>query len=424
MGFLQDYLEYSTGNECPDMFHLWSAYVAISTCVSRKVWLPFEDTALFPNVYVMLVGDAGNGKSWAMSKCKRVLAEAGITHLSGSLETPPGMWRYMSGNAAADPPVQSPVKFVAKWPDGALRDCHPMTIVANEFVNFISLDEKGWINALNDIYDEDVYRYRTKNMGEDILVGPYIVLLGALTTEVSSDLQKARIISTGLARRTIFQYGERQWTNPHPKPSFNDVQKAARARCVEFLKKLNAATVAGAFDWPEDVDSWWTAWYIPHLAAVPTRNPNIKSWYASKSSQVLKLAMLTSLSEGFDLKLRVPHFETALAYLETLEEDLQKIFGGVGRNELAGVSMKMFEFVQHLPTPITMGRMKSQFFNSCKPPHDFDQCITHLCESGMLRRWTGAEQKTQTLVDILGTPEAVQNWLDSLKANENGPTTS
>jgi hypothetical protein len=64
-----------------------------------------------------------------------------------------------------------------------------MTIIANEFVNFISVDDKGWINALNDIYDEDIYKYRTKNMGEDILVGPYTVLLGALTNEVATDMQ-------------------------------------------------------------------------------------------------------------------------------------------------------------------------------------------------------------------------------------------
>lgn len=418
MSYLSDYLEYSTGNEAPDLFHLWAGYVTISTAVSRKVWLPFEDTAMFPNIYVMLVGDAGNGKSWSMSKAKRVMAEAGITHISGSLETPPGMWRYMAGNPATDPPTPSPVKFVAKWPDGVLRDCHPMTIIANEFVNFISLDERGWINGLNDIYDEDVYKYRTKNMGEDILVGPYIVLLGALTTEVSSDLQKARIISTGLARRTIFQYGERQWDNPHPKPEFNERQRAARVRCVEYLRKLNDPSCNGPFDWAPDVDEWWTSWYVPHLASVPTRNPNVKSWYASKSSQLLKLAMLTSLSESLDLKLQVKHFETSLRYLEVLEEDLPKIFGGVGRNELAGVAMKMLEFVQNLPDPTTIGKMRGQFFNSCRPPHDFDECINYLTETKQLVRKTFMLNKI--LLDLLATEETMSAFVarHSLPQNE------
>jgi hypothetical protein len=280
-----------------------------------------------------------------------------------------------------------------------------MTIIANEFVNYISLDERGWINALNDIYDEDVYHYRTKNAGEDTLVGPYIVLLGALTTEVSSDLQKARIISTGLARRTIFQYGERQWDNPHPKPEFSVLQKEARFRCVEYLRKLQTPAVAGAFNWPPEVDEWWRAWYVPHLAAVPSRHPSIKSWYASKSTQVLKLAMLTSLSEDTSLTLQVKHFETGLRYLEVLEEDLPKIFGGVGRNELAGVAMKMLEYVQHIPEPIPMGKFRSQFFNQCKPPHDFDQCVQHLCDSDLLAR--KVLQVGTRMEDLIGTVDSM-----------------
>src|SRR6266498_2223605 len=331
MSFLRDYLEYSTGNEAPEMFHVWGGYVALSAAISRRVWLPFEDTAIFPNIYVMFVGPAGNGKTWAMRKVKRVLSELSYVPIIGSVETPPGLWRFMNGNPKADPPVDSPVAFPARWPDGQVREVHPMTIIANEFINFISVDDKGWINALNDIYDEDLYRYRTKNMGEDILLGPYIVLLGALTNEVASDLQKTRIISTGLARRTLFQYGERRWNDPHSKPHFDERQRAARDRCVAHLKLLQKT--GGAFYWSEEVGEWWKAWYDPDLAEVPQRPPALQGWYASKSIQVLKLAMLTSLSENRKLRLEIPHFQVALEFFAEMEKDLFRIFGGVGRNE-------------------------------------------------------------------------------------------
>lgn len=386
--FLHDYLHYASGNECPEMFHVWGGYAALSAAVGRKVWLPFEDIAIFPNIYVMYVGDAGNGKSWALGKMKRLLAECALPY-SGSLETPPGMWRWMAGNPQADPPVESPVKFVARWPDGVLRDVHPMTIVANEFINFISLDQQGWVNSLNDIYDEDKYHYRTKNAGEDTLIGPYIVLVGALTTEVSSDLQKARIISTGLARRTIFQYGQRAFGDPHAIPEFTESQRAARTRCVEYMRMLAAKSLNGAFSWDDEVRDWWVKWYNPYLATVPKQNPTVRSWFASKPTQVLKIAMLTSLADKPDLILTVDHFEVALAYLTKLEEDLPKIFGGVGRNELAGVAVKIFEFVAGGgDLPVAMGLVKTNFFNSCRPPHDFDQCIAFLCESGQLKRTT------------------------------------
>jgi len=189
MSFLRNYLSYSTGNECPEMFHVWAGYVCLSAAVSRRVWLSFGDEVIYPNIYVMLVGDAGNGKSIALRKAKRVIAELNDIPISRSVETPEGLWRFMAGDSSKNPPVPSPVAFPTKWPDGEIREVHPMTIIANEFINFINLNQAGWINALNDIYDEDFYEYRTKNMGEDNLIGPYIVLLSALTTEVSSDLQ-------------------------------------------------------------------------------------------------------------------------------------------------------------------------------------------------------------------------------------------
>lgn len=405
--YLESYLTYASNNEAPEMFHVWGGFASLSAAVGRKVWLPFEDEAKFPNLYIMYVGDAGNGKSHAMAKSKRLMAEIGLPY-SGSLETPPGMWRFMSGtppdaDGKGGKAAPDNVLREVRWPDGVIRPTHAMTIIANEFINFISLDQQGWVSALNDIYDQDHYHYRTKNMGEDSLLGPYIVLIGALTTEVSSDLQKARIISTGLARRTIFQYGQRRFHDPHPKPEFSEAQKAARLLCINHLRQLNSNAVTGPFDWPLDVDEWWTAWYGPHLAAVPTRHPAIRSWYATKADQMLKLAMLVSLSEGTDLKLKVGHFQIADHYLTILEDDLPKIFGGVGRNELAGVAMKMYEFIQYLTAPISMVRFQTQFFNQCKPPHDFDQCVNHLIASKLIVRQTFVHPRKQVLYDLIAT---------------------
>jgi len=412
MSFLRDYLDYATGNEAPEMFHVWGAYAALSAAISRRVWLPFEDTAIFPNIYVMLVGPAGNGKTWAMRKAKRVLAELQNVPISGSVETPPGLWRFMNGNPKADPPVQSPVAFIARWPDGQMREVHPMTIIANEFINFISIDDQGWINALNDIFDEDVYRYRTKNMGEDILVGPYIVLLGALTNEVASDLQKSRIISTGLARRTLFQYGERKWHDPHPKPKFDAFQKDARDRCIKYLTQLQK--VGGAFYWSQEIDTWWDRWYREYLVEVPKQPPAVQSWYASKSIQVLKLAMLTCLSESTKLRLEVGHFECALAYLAELEKDLFRIFGGVGRNELAAVAMKICEFIEARNVPVSKKDLKTNFFTMCKPPNEFDDCLRYLVDGDKVKEAT--IHVGNYIETVYATPLALQAFADEAHA--------
>lgn len=421
MSFFHNYLAYATNNEAPEMFHVWGAYATLSAAIGRKVWLPFEDTAIYTNIYVMYVGDAGNGKSWAMQKSKRLLTELGDIPISGSIETPPGMWRFMMGNPNANPPIASPVMKLVKWPDGQLRETHPMTVVANEFVNFISLDDKGWINSLNDIYDEDLFRYRTKNMGEDVLIGPYIVLLGALTTDVAADLQKARIISTGLARRTLFQYGERRWDNPCPKPKFDEGSVKAKAACLAHLRKLQK--LSGPFTWPEVVDEFWTNWYVPHLREVPHKSPQVRSWYASKSTQVLKLAMLSALAEEEPtLNLRVAHFELALSYLDVLETSLYRIFGGVGRNEMAMVGVRLLEFITIQPQPISFKQLYGKlwsFLSTKEPKKELQECLDYLVTTNQITE--AVVVLNNTADKIYAIPETMKKWVDS-RQGPDGPS--
>jgi hypothetical protein len=347
----------------------------------------------------LLIGEAGNGKSVALRKAKRILNELGDVPISRSVETPEGLWRFMNGDPKADPPIESPVAFIARWPDGELRECHPMTIVANEFVNFISKDPEGWTNSLNDIYDEDKYEYRTKNKGEDNLTGPYIVILGALTTEVSFDLQKSRIISTGLARRTIFQYGERKWHDPHSIPSYDEEKKAQRQATVDHAKKLRK--VAGEFKWSIETRAWWDVWYRGHMASIPESAPHLKSWLTSKSTQVLKISMLTSLSESHDLELKVKHLETAIAYLDIMEADLYKVFGGIGRNELAAIAVKIEDYLERQPRPVELKKLGRTFWPDCKPPYDFEACLQYLIDTGQATKCVFTEgNNIKTLVAV------------------------
>ena len=410
MSFLRDYLTYSTGNEAPEMFHVWAGYAALSATISRRVWIVDGDQAIFPNLYCMLVGDAGCGKSTALKRTKRMLAELGDVPISRNVETPEGLWRFMAGDPSTNPPTPSPVAFPVVWPDSQIRECHPMTIIANEFVNFISKDQEGWTVALNDIYDDDKYEYRTKNKGEDLLIGPYIVILGALTTDISRELQKARIIGTGFARRCIFQYGERKFFDPHPRQSFTPTEQAAKTSAFEHLKRVQR--IAGEMILGEPTWEWWEDWYRNHTVNIPKMStPQTKGWFTSKPNQVLRLAILTSLSEGLDKVVTIPHLEIALAYLAEMEKDLYQIFGGFGRNELAGVAVMIHEYVSLCTQPITQRQLKLNFFSMCKPPNDFEMCLQYLVDAGKVV--TKVVTLGNLIDTIIATPPVMKEFGDN-----------
>lgn len=409
MSFISDYLHWSTDNETPEMFQLWGGMTVLSSMASRRVWLPWDKGAIYAQLYTLLVGEAGSGKSVAMNFVKQMLAQPGIDlPYSGNIETHQGLLRFMAGEPTKKPePIESPVAFMAMGPGGKLSKVHPMTIVGNEFTNFISADEAGWMNMLNDIFMQDRYLYRTKGQGTDIIEAPFICVLAGLPTEMSHDLQKQKVIASGFSRRTIFQFGERDWNNPRPRLSQNDSQLAAFSRCLDHLKQIKK--LSGPFSWTPEADTWWDKWYRQHNPMVPKRPPQLRPWYGTKPDRLLQVAMLVSLSEGFTKVLDAPYLEVALAFLERMEGDLYRVFGGSGRNELAPVAHKIFTYISGLSEPIGKKQLMINFLSDLSAKNnmhkEFDSCLEILEQESKIDKLTVAihHPTTQTILayDIL-----------------------
>ena len=57
-GIIPEYLEYVEGQECPSDFHLWSIIGAIGCALGRNVWLDRFYHMIYPNLYIILVGES------------------------------------------------------------------------------------------------------------------------------------------------------------------------------------------------------------------------------------------------------------------------------------------------------------------------------------------------------------------------------
>lgn len=413
MSFLRDYLCYAAENEAPKDFHRLAGLMSLSCALGRRAWLPFGKFAIYPNLYVLFVGDAGNGKTITMNYMDMLLKSAFDPlelPMSANVDTPAGLWTTMFGKPKAVPPIQSLMQMVI-GPDGKPQESHPMLIKANELVNFISVDPENWTSHLNDIYDQNVFRYRTIASGDNTLFGPYICLVGGVTTEFIQDLQRLRIIGSGFARRTLFQYGEKDFQNPRSRLTETPEQAEAFMRCINHLRAVRKCS--GAFTLSEETWLFWDGWYKENSYAVPKRSPQVRSWFTSKPDQVLKLACLFSLSERFDLVVETTHLQLALAQLEVLESTLYRIFGGMGRNDLSDIAHKIFMFVSGLNEPIAKKVLYLKFWQSLprrrSADHEFDECLTFLVSDGKITQLgvsIGAAIDT-----LIGTPEVITEFV-------------
>src|SRR6516164_3306316 len=72
MGFLSDFRYYMSGTEAPDAYLTWTGLSLLSAVMSRQYWTYHGRFPIYSMTYIVLVGEAGSGKSTCRSEAKRI----------------------------------------------------------------------------------------------------------------------------------------------------------------------------------------------------------------------------------------------------------------------------------------------------------------------------------------------------------------
>jgi hypothetical protein len=331
MGFIQDFLEYNVGNECPRDYILWSGYTALSLAVGRRVFLDMEHFLVNCNIYTCLVGPAGNRKTFARDKAFDLLREVFPDIIvSAECETKQGITKFMGA------PEQM------RWftnEKGERIEYRPYGLFASELMNYLALDPAGMVTFLTDIYDRKFYQYRLKNE-EHTLVNPYFVMLACTVPEWLCRQVKSEEFCSGFGRRTIFVCDD---SDMRMKPVLSDTSRIAYVNCKSRLSKVRE--IVGEFKMTDDAAKWfWKEWY-PSFKLSDDRF--MRAWERSQHIQLCKIAMLTSISEGDDKVITKNYLQLALALLEHIKKALPMITNRMGRSELVEPAMQLLTVVKN-----------------------------------------------------------------------------
>src|SRR6185369_5451385 len=71
--WLASWQEYSNVLSSPPIFRKWAGIGILSAVLERKIWTKTKGSNLFPNLYIILVGPPGVGKSAILSHAERIL---------------------------------------------------------------------------------------------------------------------------------------------------------------------------------------------------------------------------------------------------------------------------------------------------------------------------------------------------------------
>ena len=383
MSFLQDYEIVTSNNECPKMFHHFSALVALSSIVSSRVWLDQGQFVIRPNLYVILTASAGVKKTTAMSVAKRLLRELGEkVPLSAEAQTKEALVQSMA-NKSRECKVEAgqvPKNFSPLDEERSKFLYTPMAVFVTELSQFVGSGSGHMVDFLTTIYDEEQYTNETKNKGTDKLPCPYLTMLACTVPDWITSNMKSDIISSGFCRRAIFVY-ETASDLRVPFPEVTEPMVEAWERLIAYSQQL--LEVKGPMLWGEGAKDFYSDWYMKLTR--PT-DPIMEGWFNSVHVQVLKIAMLISLSEGLTRVIQVVHIEMALELIKMIETNIPRVFNGVGRNELSSIAHKLIEMLgssdgKRMPEKL----IKRTLFKEADPV-EIAKILQHLKETGQVVR--------------------------------------
>lgn len=329
MNFLEKYTEYCKNNECPDTYHTFSALGVLAALTGRKIRVEQGYWTYYGNLYIVLVGPAGTGKSVATDISVQLMDEIGGVPYSSECVSPRKLLEEMGTNQAA-------LEI-----DGKVYQHAPLVAVPSELSNFISQNAQLMIDTITTIWDRPKHKYGTAHKGMVELFGPCLTILTCATPAWITNNLRTDIISGGFSRRTLWVYETDRGNKVIPRPSLTPQMEGLWKELVAHGRRVQE--VKGKFVWDRDAEVFFDKWYgqnkkQPELA--------LGGYRESKPGFILKLSMLLSMSDQLELVIRKRFLEEALVLLGSIEAHLHRVFEGIGRNELNAVANNVLEMIE------------------------------------------------------------------------------
>lgn len=349
------YFDYVLGTEPPAIFHRWALIGCVGAMLGRQMWFPFGSSRLFPNQYIMFVGDPGTRKSTAIKKASKLIGQAGFEKFGAQktsmekflldlqedgTDTDEQVGNFSAGGNKKKDAIDILSALNLKI-DGEVGDETPreMFIAADEFNNFLGSGNLSFQSLLGELWDWDepdrFYKQRLKNSKSVTIYQPTISILAGNTPSSFADCFPLASIGQGFMSRLILVHAEPSGVKvtfpKEPDKELTDkiVQHLMRMRQMCLGPVTMDEEAAGALD-------------LIYKGWAEMEDARFKHYSTRRFTHLLKLTMIccaTRLSTHFTVQ-DVLHANTILSYTETT---MPKAIGELGKSKNAEAANKVMQ---------------------------------------------------------------------------------
>lgn len=316
--FIRTFVERYDNGFIPTKFYIWGAISTVAAALERKVWLPWHNGNVYPNMYIFLVSGPGVGKSSAINPGESLLRKMAEKHNRIIRFLP----EHLTEAKLFDM-LNEHDYFTYK------NQHYPHTsayfIASEGSVSFKHSEEHGIVKALTRLYDKKDFEKATVSRKDVVKVNnPCInILTGTTFHDLNNFLTKAGILG-GFASRVTFV--AHSTVKKRKSEWFDEDNQAETKRIVDTdlihdLAQINS--MVGGFKATKEVKEAWNVWWEEFDDQfIATTNEVKKAFMARKQVGLHKLVQILSAAESNDKKITLAHWEWALRLIDEVEKDL------------------------------------------------------------------------------------------------------
>jgi hypothetical protein len=393
--FITQYLQYVGETEAPIFYHRWSMLSAVGAYLGRQYSFPFGHSELFPNLYVMLIGDPGTRKSTAIKLAKKILTGAGYTTISADRSSKEKFIMDLAGEESDTAGSIDDVLDANLWGrENAEGKDAEMFIACDEFNDFIGLGNLEFISLLGTMWDfAGDYKHRTKTSKSIAVHNPTISILGGNTPVSFANAFPPDTLGQGFFSRLLLVYGE-STGKKIPFPEIPSV--AATGTITRELQRIKLTSRGQAKISPKARDLLVKI----YNTYKPIDDARFISYSNRRFTHLLKLCLVISACH-YSCSIEEHHVVEANTLLTHTEHLMPKGLGQFGKARNSDVTHKIMTVLSDATSPLQVKDIWKHVHNDMEKLNDLVDMLRNLLAADKIFNVNGGYlAKARRIVEV------------------------
>lgn len=373
-------------SEAPLTFHFWTAVATIGGALRRSVWIDQISWKWFPNHYIILIAPPGIiSKTTSIGVGEKMLRKIDGVHWGPQSLT----WQKLVTTMAE---ATDEVTFTTEDGKPAMSIFCSMSSYIGELGTFMKMDDTGLMEVLIPFWDsvEGQWSHSTIVGGEIICESPCFNLIGGTTPDWVKRNFPEGMVGGGLASRLILVFADAKtklipYASEIVKPTEYRLREKLLIEDLKIISKMR-----GPFHLTKEAvelgKKWYCEFWDPIRRSKMSITTRLETYYARKQTHIHKLAMILAAAESNLLVIKAEHLEKALAIIESIEPQIQRVLETVGSTKEANNAERILTLVRthgFLLQPELWRAVRLNMTSS-----DFQETLRMLVQSRMLKTET------------------------------------